>query len=175
MILGLRSKTIELLPHDPEWEKAFFEEKQKIVKLIGDKIIGIEHIGSTAIKTIHAKPIIDIAISLEKYSDGFECIESLNSIGYLYKGEYGVLGRHFFRTNDEIVKFHLHMFEITSNEWKNHILFRNYLNQNPGKAKEYEALKFKLLKEFPDERELYTRNKGPFIQKIIEEAQRGKS
>jgi len=172
MILGLKLNTIELVPYDPDWEKAFVEEKKKIAEILGDKIISIEHIGSTAIKSILAKPIIDIAISLRKYEDGFECIKPLESIGYLYKGENGILGRHYFRTNDEIVKFHLHLFVITSEEWENHILFRDYLNKNINEAKKYEKLKLSLIKKYKGNRELYTENKSSFCKEIIEKARK---
>ena len=170
MILGLRSGTIELVSHDPQWEEAYQGEKQRIEALIHDKIIGIEHIGSTAIKTICAKPIIDMAISLRKYEDGFECIQPLESIGYLYKGESGIPGRHYFKTNDEIVKYHLHMLKISSEEWQNHILFRDYLNENPADAKKYEELKLRFMKEYQGSRELYTEKKIPFCKSMIKKA-----
>ena len=174
MVLGLKLNEIELVPHDPEWEKAFLEEKERIAKIISNKIIGIEHVGSTAIKTIKAKPIIDIAISLKKYDDGSDCIDPIVSIGYEYKGEFGVPGRHFFRTNDEFVKFHLHMFEISSKSWNDLIFFRDYMNRNPEKAKEYEDLKFRLRQECQGNRDLYTQHKETFVKEILEKASKEK-
>ena len=110
-------KKIELIPHDPEWENIFTEEKSKIKGKIGDVVLDIQHVGSTSIKTICAKPIIDIGISIRKYEDGFECVKPLEGLEYLYKGECGVPGRHYFRTKDDIVKFHISMFpEITGSD-----------------------------------------------------------
>lgn len=174
MILGLRSKVIKLIPHAPEWEEVFIEEKRRIKEKIGDIVLDIEHVGSTSIKTICAKPIIDIGISIRKYEDGFECVKPLENLGYLYKGECGVPGRHYFRTNNDIVKFHISMFPVTSEEWKDHILFRDYLNQNPDVARKYEELKFKLMNEFAGDRVRYTESKDPFIKKVLEKARKEK-
>jgi len=174
MILGLKSKEIELIPHDPEWEKVFLEEKRKLKEIIGDIVLDIEHVGSTSIKTICAKPIIDIGISIRKYEDGFECIKPLEELGYLYKGECGVPRRHYFRTNDVIVKFHISMFPVASEEWRDQILFRDYLNQNPDIAREYEKLKFKLMKEFSGDRFQYWQHKAPFIKSVLEKAKKEK-
>lgn len=170
MSLGLKSKTVKLLPNDHEWKNLYYLEKSKIEKLIGDKIISIEHVGSTAIKTICAKPIIDIAISLRKHEDGFECINLIESLGYVYRGECGIQGRYFFRTDDEIVKFHIHMFEVTSLEWENQILFRDYLIENKDIAKKYQELKIKLMNVCFGNRDLYTERKGQFISETIEKA-----
>src|SRR4030042_5217166 len=110
-VIGLKRKTLKLVPFNSEWENIFRNEKEKILHGIKDYIISIEHIGSTSIENIYSKPIIDICISIKKYDDGFKCETFLESIGYIYKGDFGIPGRHFFRTNDEIVKFHIHMFE----------------------------------------------------------------
>ncbi|NMC67292.1 MAG: GrpB family protein [Spirochaetales bacterium] len=170
MIIGLKSNKVKLVKYNPKWEEEFLIEKMKIWNLIRDKIIEIEHIGSTAIKGIHAKPIIDMAISIRKFEDGLECVKPLESIGYLYLGENGIPKRHYFRTNDEIVKFHLHFFLISSKEWENHILFRDYLNKNRNEAKRYDKLKLTLAKKYKTNRELYTEGKTSFCKEIIEKA-----
>lgn len=174
MILGLKSKRVELIPHDPEWKKVFLEEKRKLKGTIGSIVLDIEQVGSTSIKTICAKPIIDIGISISKYEDGFECIRPLEGLGYLYKGECGVLSRHYFRTNDDIVKFHSSMFPVASEEWKDQILFRDYLIQNPDIAREYEKLKLKLMNEFSGDRLQYWQHKAPFIKSVLEKAKKEK-
>jgi GrpB-like predicted nucleotidyltransferase (UPF0157 family) len=170
MRLGLRTGTLKLAPHDPAWAKAFLEEKARIEDALGDSIIAIEHIGSTAIPGMRAKPIIDMAIALENYEDGFDCVKPLEALGYEYRGEAGVPGRHYLRTAEENVKFHIHMFPESSREWADHILFRDYLRANPGEAARYDELKSALLKEFPEDRPRYTEGKAAFCGEIIEKA-----
>jgi GrpB-like predicted nucleotidyltransferase (UPF0157 family) len=167
MCIGLKRNTLELVPFNKNWKNIFDSEKARILRKIRKYIISIEHIGSTSIQNICAKPIIDIAVSLKDYKDGIKCIRGLTELGYLYKGELGIPGRHYFRTNNEIVKFHIHMFAETSILWKNHIFFRNYLNRHPEKAKEYEKLKLKLMEKYKNNRELYTEGKSEFIKSIL--------
>ncbi len=169
-IIGLKRKTLTLVPFNPEWKNIFQGEKEKIVHGIKDHIISVEHIGSTSIENIHSKPIIDICISIDKYDDGFKCIKYLESTGYIYKGDFGIPGRHFFRTDDDIVKFHIHMFEKESINYRNHLYFRDYLRKYPEEAKKYERLKLKLKEKCKDNRDLYTEKKGKYIGKIIKKA-----
>lgn len=170
MTIGLKRGLLELVAYDPEWGAFFNKEKNKIRKTVGQFTLAIEHIGSTSIKDMCAKPIIDIAIGLEKYDDGFKCVEGLSKIGYLYLGEHGVPGRHFLRTDSDVVKCHIHMYEITSAEWENHILFRDYLSNHEKEAKEYASLKNDLVKQFGNNREKYTETKAEFINNILKKA-----
>ena len=170
MRLGLRTGTLELVPHDPAWAEAFLEEKARIEIALADRIVAVEHIGSTAIPGIRAKPIVDMAISLERYEDGFNCVKPLEALGYEYRGEAGVPGRHYFHTAGEPVKFHIHMFPESSREWEDHLLFRDYLRANPGEAARYDGLKSALLEEFPEDRPRYTEGKAAFCGEIIEKA-----
>ena len=166
-MIGLKRKTLKLVPFDPNWKEYFNVEKTKLINKIGKYIISIEHIGSTAINNIYSKPIIDIAISLKQFDDGYKCVQEMEKLRYLYKGEHGIPGRHYFRTNNEIVKFHIHMLEINSKNWNNHLKFRNYLNENQDYAKQYEVLKINLLKKHQNDRELYTKSKSEFINSIL--------
>lgn len=170
MTIGLKRGLLKLAPYDPEWEAFFKKERNKIRKAVGQFILVIEHIGSTSIKNMCAKPIIDIAIGLKKYNDGFKCVEGLDKIGYLYFGERGIPGRHFFRRDSEIVKCHIHMYEIASAEWEYHILFRDYLSNHEKEAKEYASLKNDLIKQFGNNREKYTEAKAKFINNILKKA-----
>lgn len=172
MTIGLKRRSLELVSYDPEWEIFFNNEKNRIRKSIGHIVLAIEHIGSTSIKNMCAKPIIDIAIGLEKYDDGFKCVEPLRRIGYLYLGEHGVQGRHYFRTDSDIVKCHIHIFEISSTEWESHIMLRDYLRNHEKEAKEYTLLKYGLKQKYGDDREKYTEAKAEFISKILKKARK---
>jgi GrpB-like predicted nucleotidyltransferase (UPF0157 family) len=141
MIIGLKRGSLKLVSYDPEWEEYFNNEKKRLEEAIGQFVVTIEHVGSISIKNICAKPIIDIAIGLKKYDDGFNCIEQLEKIGYSYLGEHDIPGRHYFRTDSGVVKCHIHMHETTSKEWEDYLLFRDYLCNHEQQAVEYASLK----------------------------------
>ncbi len=173
IMIGLQRKTMRLVPHDPSWHDEYLKERERIITALGDRILSLEHIGSTSINGIFAKPIIDMAVGVKSFDDGFACIAPLESIGYLFVGESGVPGRHYFRTNSEFVLHHIHMFAIDSQLYANHILFRDYMNTHPDDAQAYSELKLSLWKKnLP--REEYTEAKAPFIEEVLEKARKWK-
>jgi GrpB-like predicted nucleotidyltransferase (UPF0157 family) len=135
-------------------------------KTIGPHIISIEHVGSTSIPGIPAKPIIDIGISVKDYNEAEICIKPIEDLGYEYKGELGITRRHYFTKGDPRTH-HLHMNEINSKDWNNQIKFRDFLRKNGDYAKEYSEIKIKLAEKFSDDREAYLYGKAPFIEKIL--------
>jgi GrpB-like predicted nucleotidyltransferase (UPF0157 family) len=168
-MLGLPKVTVKLEPHTELWQQLFADEAARIREVVGEHVLAIEHVGSTSIEGIAAKPIIDIAVAIENLADGEKCIAPLENIGYEYRGEYGIAGRFYFvkgvpRTH------HLHMVLATSDAWRNHLLFRNYLRKNPIVAKEYENLKLELARKNENDREEYLRGKSDFIERVLEAA-----
>ncbi len=115
-----------------------------------------------------AKPIIDITVAVHDFKEAFNCVDPLKNLEYEYKGEFGIQNRHFFVKGNPRI-FHLHMLEISSREWKNHIFFRDYLIQNPDKAKQYTELKITLAQRFNADRNAYTEGKALFIKEIIQQ------
>lgn len=168
--LGLKRGTIRLVAHTTEWSKSFEEEKQKLKSILAGSILKVEHIGSTAIPAIIAKPIIDIAITTVHFEDGFKCVAALEDYGYLYKGENGIEGRHYFSTDDDVVKFHLHMFPEGHEKLMDHLLFRDYLIAHPEEAGGYNDLKLQLREQFPTDRLAYTEGKHDLITEILNQA-----
>jgi len=169
-MIGLRRGTLELSPYDPGWPVFFESEKRRIEQAIGRVILAVEHVGSTAVIGLPAKPIIDIAIALRDYEDGFQCVAPLAELGYLYKGEHGIAGRHFFRTNGEQVKVHIHMTAMSHPEWRNHLAFRDFLRSHPDAARQYAALKHELKATCGAHREKYTEAKAGFIASVLRKA-----
>ncbi len=172
---------VEIADYDPRWRPLFEEEKARILDVIGEWAIDIQHVGSTAVPELAAKPIIDIAIGLRRLADGESCIGPLESLGYEYRGEAGIPGRLFFRklTDDPAPgqtyvgvsrTHHLHMYEATHEEWDRHILFRNYLWRNPHVAKRYEEIKRVLADKYAADLEGYAEAKAEFIQSVLAEA-----
>ena len=169
-MLGLSNKKVSLMPDDEFWREEFSKEKKFIQDKINSDII-IEHIGSTAIPKIPAKPIIDIGIGINKSIDIEGIIKSLEEIGYVYKGENGISGRYYFvKGKWKNRKYHIHMFDVNHPDWKNHLLFRDYLIHNDELAKEYGHLKLKNWKLYMGDRKSYTEAKNNFIQKVLREA-----
>lgn len=173
MTLGLQRGTVTLCPHREEWHRLFDEEKSRILNAIGEYVITIEHVGSTAICGIAAKPILDIMAGIPMFKDGDKCISALNKLGYEYKGENGVPGRHFFGKGSPRTH-HLHMVAADSVFWKHHLLFRDYLITNRQVAEEYNNLKLDLAARFPQDREAYTNGKESFVMRVLREAENSK-
>ena len=172
VMLGLSNDKISLMPDDEFWRKEFKKEKMIIQKNVTEEII-IEHIGSTSIPNIPAKPIIDISIGINSEIGVKGIIKSLEEVGYIYKGENGVSGRYYFvKGRPENRKYHIHMYDVNHPDWKNHLLFRDYLINNEELAKEYGDLKLRKWKSHKGDRKGYTESKDNFIQKVLKEAKR---
>lgn len=165
-MIGLLSGIVQLVPHQPEWATLFETEKQRLQTAIGSYILDIQHVGSTAIPHIPAKPIIDIAIAVKSFDEATVCIAPLEAIGYIYRGENGIPRRHYFRRGNPRTH-HLHMLEIDSDDWQKHLLFRDYLIKHPAVAQQYATLKTELAHQYSDDRPHYTTAKMPFIQEVL--------
>lgn len=172
VMLGLNNESISLMPDDKFWREEFKKEKIIIEDKIYDNII-VEHIGSTAIPNIPAKPIIDIGIGIQNSKSIEGIISSLEEVGYIYKEENGISGRHYFvKGKPENREYHIHMYEINHPDWKNHLLFRDYLINNDELARNYGNLKLKMWKKYIGDRRAYTKSKNNFIEKVLKEAKK---
>ena len=169
-IIGLERGVVRLVPYDPGWVVLFEEEKARLSRALGDLALDIQHVGSTAIPGGVAKPIIDIGIAVESFEAASVCVKPMEEMGYVYGGENGIPRRHYFNKYDPRSTHHVHMFEITSQNWRDHILFRDYMRSHPEAVQAYTNLKLQLLEQFPTNREAYTEGKAEFISGIIETA-----
>ena len=143
-MLGLEKGFVKLLPHDEKWHELFADEKMRLDEAIGAFVVGIEHVGSTSVCGIAAKPILDIAIAINDKASGEKCIAPLENLGYVYRGENGIPGRFYFRKGAPQRTHHLHMLVTDSAELRNHLAFRDYLRHNRAAAEEYDRLKKEL-------------------------------
>ena len=170
-LVGLKPRTVKLFSHIIEWEKNYLKEKELLESVIGSQIIDIQHVGSTSVKGLKAKPIIDIAIAIESLEQGLKLLQKLKSVGYEYKGDAGVPGRHFFVKGTMKYKTHyLHICELNNDVWLSLILFRDCLRNNKKVLKQYEKLKEELASAFSDNREEYHNGKRKFIDSIVDKA-----
>lgn len=165
-MLGLEPDVVKLYPHDGGWRCLFETEKKKLQSTIGEFVLDIQHVGSTAIPGIPAKPIIDIAIAVHNFEEAEICIAPIERLGYVYRGENGIARRHYFRKGEPRTH-HLHLMEASSRNWENQILFRDYLRQHPAAAHDYAALKNKLARLHRKNRQEYTLQKAPYIEEIL--------
>jgi GrpB-like predicted nucleotidyltransferase (UPF0157 family) len=164
---------IDLVAHDPNWAQGFALERNRIVKVLGSFEAGgvlewIEHVGSTAIPGIHAKPVLDIAAVVHPFPLSEQGRDALAELGYEYRGEAGIPGREFFRTDPRTR--HLHLFTFDSEAFFQHVFFRDYLRAHPEKALEYEKLKLELAAKYRQRRESYTNGKDKLVAQLNREA-----
>jgi GrpB-like predicted nucleotidyltransferase (UPF0157 family) len=127
-LLGLPKDQVFLVPWTEQWEAAFKEEEEKIRTEINDNIVSIYHIGSTSIKGLSAKPIIDIAIEIASFEIGFSCVTGLEKIGYAYKGTDVLPDRHYFNKGEPRTH-QIHMYQTGSEYLYKQLMLRDYLRQ----------------------------------------------
>ena len=174
MELGLKRGTAKILPHQPEWRANAAETIEMLKTLLGGVAVDIQHVGSTAIPAIHAKPIIDLAVGLRDLQDIQPYIRPLEQAGVYFRGE-DVPGQMLFVMGDlekEFRTHHVHMVQWNSAAWNNYLNFRDYLNAFPEKAAAYDACKQDLAARFPHDRRRYTAGKHEIIDRLLEEARR---
>ncbi len=169
--LGLERHTVILELHNAQWAERFAEEGLQLKAALGGDV-DIQHIGSTAVPGLQAKPILDIGVGVEDFDAAFAYIEPLEKLGYTFRGEQGIPRRHYFvKGPDENRTHHLHMLERTNTEWQSLLFFRDYLRAYPKALEGYQKLKARLAEEFPKNREAYTNGKHTFIQNILNRAE----
>lgn len=168
-MLGLPSGQVLVVAYDPQWKTAFMAEQAHLLHVCGDHEIVIEHIGSTSVAGLPAKPILDIAIGLPTLEDRKKLIPLLEELGYVYKGENGIPGRQYF-TRGTPRTHHVHMVLHRGEIWNNHLLFRNYLRKFPAERDRYARLKQTLSAQFPHDRLSYTESKSDWIQATLQKA-----
>lgn len=167
-MLGLKPGTVKLTSHHKEWAILFTEEKERLLSVLNGIKVNIEHVGSTAISGLMAKPILDIALAVQSPTQIKKVYKILEKNGYRDRGELGIADRHLFILGPEDWRtHHLHVTLKGSNFWKEHILFRDYLLTHKSALTRYNTLKNKLAKKFANDRESYTKAKGAFIQSIL--------
>ena len=171
-MLGLKRGTVELLPHQLTWEEIAKDTISLLKSLLGDAAIDIQHVGSTAIRNICAKPISDIAVGVDTLDSIMPYIGLLEQDGIIFRKE-DVKEQLLFVMGDfkrDTRTHHIHVVKWNSIAWNNYINFRDYLNTFPEHAKEYEALKKELLIKFAHDRGRYTAGKQEMIDSLLKQA-----
>lgn len=159
---------IELKQYNSKWPELFEQEKTFLLEKIGGCLVGsVEHIGSTAVPGMIAKPIIDIMFGVEDLESSKGAIEVLQTNGYCYYPYKSKVMHWFCKPSPEFRTHHLHLVPYQSPLWKERIGFRDILRENRTVAEEYGTLKQTLAAEMATDRESYTDSKWPFIEKVL--------
>ena len=167
----MRTRKGVVLPYDVAWQSAFEKIKGEIEEAIDDLIIGIEHVGSTSVEGLSAKPCIDIDVIIKDYSVFTAVVEALKGIGYIHEGDLGIKDREAFEYTDKphLMMHHLYVCPQYSEELNRHITFRDFLRINPEAVKKYSSIKEKAAELFPNDIDGYIEYKSPCIKELYKE------
>lgn len=165
---------VVIVAYDPEWSRLYKEEKISILAVVGRLVFDIEHIGSTAVPGLAAKPIIDMMAGIQRSSEADELLPILASIEYTKvtpepdnEEWFYCLGKGPHSTG-----YHLHLVKYLSKHWNRHLMFRDHLRQHSDVARQYQELKIRMAQEHRSDREAYTQSKSLFIESVLREAGR---
>lgn len=168
---GLERGTVELESHRAEWESEYETETERLCGLLGDHVHEFEHVGSTAVDGLPAKPIIDVLGVVESLETARELVPILEEHGYEYRPKDGVDDRVFLAKGPRIARTHyLSLTTPDSATYREQLAFRDYLRADPDVANEYGDLKHELAAQYPDDRASYTAEKSDFIESILGDA-----
>jgi GrpB-like predicted nucleotidyltransferase (UPF0157 family) len=163
---------VELVPYDPTWPARFAQERKRLERLLGPWLAGsIEHIGSTAIPGMLAKPIIDIMVPVADLDAARPAIAAAEGAGYVHYPYRADVMHWFCKPSAALRTHHLHLVPHDSRLWHERLAFRDRLRADGALAAEYAALKIALARRFCHDREAYTDAKGPFVARVLALAQ----
>lgn len=162
----MRTKHVVVLPYHEKWKQDFIDIKTELCQMLGELAISIEHVGSTSVERLAAKPIIDIDVVVKKKLN--DVISSLKNIGYIHEGNLGISGREAFayEGKEHLQQHHLYVCPEDSLELKRHLAFRDYLRVHPEAVNEYSKVKVEAAKLYPEDIDKYIKYKRTVIEKI---------
>lgn len=167
----MHTKKVIVLPYDPAWKAAFEDIRREIEAALGDLILGIEHVGSTSVEGLSAKPIIDLDVIIPDYGCFDAVVQKLAAIGYLHEGNLGIEEREAFRYDSKphLYKHHLYVCPRDSRELHRHIAFRDFLRSNPGAVRKYGRVKEEAAWLYPNDIDGYMAHKSPCIEELYKQ------
>ena len=167
----MRTAKVIVMPYDKAWKTDFENIKRELASALGDLAIGIEHVGSTSVEGMSAKPCIDIDVVIRDYEVFDAVVKKLHAIGYVHEGNLGIRDREAFAYSNKphLQKHHLYVCPQDSEELHRHITFRNFLRKSPESVKKYSEIKEKAAKLYPDDIDRYMQYKSPCIEELYAE------
>ena len=168
MSLGLPHQQTYLVDYDPEWPSLFEEERARLRAALPADALDIQHVGSTAVPGLRAKPIIDVAVAARSHALAGEWQEAMAVIGYDYPGDIGFPNHRIYGRDPTVRLFLVHVVDADGEPWKRFIHFRDRLRSDPRLAAEYEAIKLDAAARFPTgTRANYSSVKAGFIESVL--------
>lgn len=170
--MGLKRGMVTLMPYQEEWKENAESAIEKLKQLLGDAAVDIQHVGSTAISSIHVKPILDLVVGVRRLDDILPYVELLKQHHIIFRGK-DTPGQFLFVIGDfeeDTRTHHIHVVKWNGTQWKHYIHFRDYLNTYPEKSKLYEDCKKRLALQFSADRKQYTAGKQDLIEQLLKEA-----
>ena len=177
MSIGMKRGTVYLEDHRPEWETAAAQTILTLKRVLRSDAAGVRHVGSTSIKTIPAKPIIDIAVGVHDYEAVLRKKDALEAEGIIFRFDERP-GQLLFVMGDfenDTRTHHIHVVLYGSKEWTDYVNFTDYLNADAAAAEKYAALKRELAEKYPNDRVAYTEGKSELISCLLTDAERWRS
>jgi GrpB-like predicted nucleotidyltransferase (UPF0157 family) len=159
---------ITLLPHDPAWARRYARERDRICCALGGRAVRIEHVGSTAVPGLRAKPILDVAVGVASPSED-DLRRRLEPLGLVWRGDVPSDGGLLFVLEERPDRgvAHVHVVELGGDEWRQYLAFRDRLRRDPPARAAYLELKETLAARFPHDRRAYTDAKAAFIEALL--------
>lgn len=161
-------KHVVVEPYNEEWKSDFITIRDELDAVLKDIVLKIEHVGSTSVEGLSAKPVIDIDVVIKDTTVLPDVISALQTIGYFHEGDLGIPGREAFKYEgkEHLRKHHLYVCSQDSEELKRHITFRDYLRSNPDAVEEYSKIKEEAANLYPWDIDKYIEHKSPVIEMI---------
>lgn len=163
---------IIVTPYNPQWVSEFEEIARSIRRALQDIALRIDHIGSTAVPGLDAKPVIDIQISVRSLEPVSLYQSQMEALGYLYRADNTERTKRYFRESEGMRRTHIHVREAGSFSEQFALLFRDYLRSHAEDSRKYAEIKYKLMSLYPHERQRYVEEKEPYIWEIMQSASR---
>jgi GrpB-like predicted nucleotidyltransferase (UPF0157 family) len=161
---------VRIVPYDPAWPGLFAQLGAALRTALGAAALRIDHVGSTSVPSLDAKPVIDVQVSVASLAALDSYRIPLESIGYLFRADNPDLSKRYFRETPGQRRTHVHVRQAGSWSEQGTLLFRDYLRAHLAQAQQYAALKYRLAEQYRDERQRYTEAKDPFIWEILRKA-----
>ncbi|HTE41440.1 MAG TPA: GrpB family protein, partial [Steroidobacteraceae bacterium] len=171
-MIGLNKHIVAVVEHDPAWVVLGADACKEVLEAAGSLLRDVQHVGSTSVPGLVAKPIVDIAGGAATFESIPELIGRLTSIDFIYLGDSAENGGHLFvrESSPDVRTLHLHIVKYGDLQWRNYLRFRDFLRTSALACEQYRSLKLELARKFAGDRESYTEAKRALIEQLLRNA-----
>jgi GrpB-like predicted nucleotidyltransferase (UPF0157 family) len=169
------NRPILVVDYNPQWPILFEQEKERLIDALENSLLMVEHLGSTAVPCLAAKPVIDIGLGIRSLAEAPALMPAIENLGYIYEPTLEQLlpeRRFFWKGTPAVHTYHLHLAEVDNPVLLRPLRFRDYLRRNPGIAEKYGDLKKELAKRCGQDIDAYVNGKTAFVEQIMLEIEK---